>query len=439
KAYLGAGREEDAITELKNMINNPQTQVEGDLIRRGPRQLLERIYLQSGRKETLRRFYEETVKEFPDASWYNRAGAFALAEGEFGRAEQYYKQALEKSTGRDGDRAAALDGYLQALLSGAGTPNLPRGSWEPRKLDKVFEEGRKHVDSDLAPAYLRMADAKLKLGDEKAAIQYCQRGLAKAFAGSDEVFASQILQRMYSLLGAEGVLEYCMGRLETEPDSVAANLAMFNLMKMSGDYNEALRYIDRCLELIGPADPRRFGYVIRKVSVLDLAYNRTSDNDYLRRIIAEFESLLTKMPNNTIVLNNLAYVLAKNNERLAEALEYAERACKVQPNNPGFLDTYGYVLYKNGRNERAEEYLQAAVQQYEQSNITVPAEVYEHLGLVKEGLGAKTEALNAYKKALEVGADTLPEVSKKAIESAIERLSQSDSTGMQMPKRFNLE
>ncbi|MHC4572842.1 MAG: tetratricopeptide repeat protein, partial [Planctomycetota bacterium] len=37
KAYLGAGREEDAITELKNMINNPQTQVEGDLIRRGPR------------------------------------------------------------------------------------------------------------------------------------------------------------------------------------------------------------------------------------------------------------------------------------------------------------------------------------------------------------------------------------------------------------------
>ena len=387
KAYRQAGRDGDAITELKSMIDHPQAATEEIPTGRGPRALLEQIYLQLGKKEALKRFYDETLQKFRDSVlWYNRAGAFAIAEGELDKAEQLYGQAWQKSQkdsegdgvpqryeGRLGPRAAAFDGYLQTLvLSG--------------KFGKVFEEGGKYVGRDLAPiAYLRMAEVKLKLGDKPIAIEYCRKAVDKA--GTNEVFASKVLRGMYSLLGAEEVLKYCEERLEANPDSLAANLTMFNLTKINGEYNKALGYIDKCLQITGPDSSARVDYTVKKSEVLYLAYEKTSDNNYLKTAITVYESLLAEMPNNMIVSNNLAYMLAQNNERLAEALRYAKRALDARPNNPSFLDTYAYVLYKNGRSSEAAEFLQAALQQYEQKNIPVPAGVYEHLSLIKEELG----------------------------------------------------
>ena len=391
RAYWQADRDEDAITELKSMIDRPQADT-GELSPgRGPRALLEQIYLQLGRKKVLKKFYDETLQKFPDSVlWYNRAGAFAIAEGEFDRAEQLYGQAWQKGQkdsegdgatkryeGRLGLRAAAFDGYLQALvLSG--------------KFDKVFEEGGKYVGRDLASiAYLRMAEAKLKLGDKPIAIEYCRKAVDKA--GANEVFASEVSQRMYSLVGAEEVLKYCEERLNANPDSLAANLTMFNLARINGEYNKALGYIDKCLQITGPDSSKRVDYTVRKVEVIHLAYEKTSDNNYLKTAITVYESLLAEMPNNMIVSNNLAYMLAENNERLAEALTFAKRALDARPNNPSFLDTYAYVLYKNGRNSEAAEFLQAALQQYEQNNIPVPAEVYKHSDLIKEELGNSSQ------------------------------------------------
>lgn len=297
---------------------------------------------------------------------YGQAWQKGQKDGEGDGAPQRYE-------GRLGPRAAAFDGYLQALvLSG--------------KFDKVFEEGGKYVGRDLAPiAYLRMAEVKLKLGDKPIAIEYCRKAVDKA--GTDEIFASEISQRMYSLLGAEEALKYCEQRLEANPDSLAANLTMFNLTKINGEYNKALGYIDKCLQITGPDSSARVDYTVKKSEILYLAYEKTSDNNYLKTAITVYESLLAEMPNNMIVSNNLAYMLAQNNERLAEALRYAKRALDARPNNPSFLDTYAYVLYKNGRSSEAAEFLQAALQQYEQKNVPVPAGVYEHLSLIKEELG----------------------------------------------------
>ncbi|MHC4622894.1 MAG: tetratricopeptide repeat protein [Planctomycetota bacterium] len=425
RAYLGANREEDAITELKSMLADPKISAESALSKQGPRELLERVYVRTGRKEALRGFYQETLEQLPDnARWYNRAGAFALRQREFDRAEQLYGQALLKAEKNTKDNATALDGYLQALLLEAGTPKAGGRGWQPEKLDKVFEEARKHVDTDLAPiAYLRIAEAKIKLGDKASAVQYCREGLSKAFVMLDEDLAIKLLKRMYSLLDPEEISTYCQEKLQANPDSLVANLTMFNLMKFNGQYNEAIGYIDKCQELAGSDEARRVNYVMQRIGVLELAYNKTSDNSYLKRIATEYESLLAKMPNNTVVLNNLAYALARSNDRLADALKHSERACEIQPNNPGFLDTYAYVLHRSGNSTKADELMQAALQQYEQDEISAPWDVYEHLGMIKEELGAKTEALNAYERALELGADAAPEVARERIKAAIERLS----------------
>ncbi|MFA5238102.1 MAG: tetratricopeptide repeat protein [Phycisphaerae bacterium] len=408
RAYQRAGRGEEAITEIKGIIDNPQAPPQ-------TRELLEQLYWQLQKKEALKSFYDETLKKFPDsANWYNRAGAFAVAMNELDRAEQLYKQALQKAQGDSVSGAAAIDGYFGALIA-AG------------KFDKLFEEAGKYVDSDFASVtFVKMAEAKLKLGDKGTAIQHLRKAVDKA--GANELLVDNILQRMYQLLGAEETLKYCEDRLKNDPNSLAANMAIFNLKKINGEYNSAVDYIDKCLQIIGPDSPERVSYIGRKAEVLTLAYSKTSDNNYLKKAIAEYESLLAKMPNEPEILNNLAYMLAEANVRLTEAVEYSKKACEARPNNPGFLETYSYVLYKNGKLPEAAEFMQSALQQYEQDRISAPSEVYEHLGMIKEGLGSINEALAAYRQALELAtAGKLPEAVVGRIKTAIERLdSQSE-------------
>ena len=218
-----------------------------------------------------------------------------MAEGEFDRAEKLFEQAWQKSRNNGKGDTTAFDGYLQALVSGAGTSTS--STWNPGKLDKVFEEGRKYIDSDFAPiAYLGMAEAKLKLGDKATAIQYCRKAVDKS--GTNETQIVHTLQRMYELLGMEEAMMYCKERLEAEPDSHAANFAMFNLAKSNSEYNKAVGYIDKCLQIGGLNNPHRANYIMQKAEVLTLAYNKTSDNNYLKKAIAEYESLLVEMPNN---------------------------------------------------------------------------------------------------------------------------------------------
>ncbi len=57
--------------------------------------------------------------------------------------------------------------------------------------------------------------------------------------------------------------------------------------------------------------------------------------------------------------------------------------------------------------------------------MAVPWDVFYHLGMAKEKLGARVEALDAYKQALKTGADNVSEAFKQHLTSAIERLSQN--------------
>jgi len=409
KAYWYAARAEDAITELKSTLTMPGAPPEGRL-------LLEQIYIGLDRKDALAKFYDEMLQKFPDSVfWHNHAAAFALSQKQFDKSGQLYKIAWQQSQKQGQGNSQALDGYLQALVLA-------------QQLDKVIEEGGKYIDGNFASiALYRMAEAKMKLGDKTAAVEYCRQALDKA--GTNDAYLSQVVQKMYSLLGAAEIQKYCSQKLQENPQSLIANLAMFNLAKIKGEYNKALEYIDKSLQLIGADSPQKVDYLLKKAIVLQLAYGKTSDKDYLIRAIAQYKILLNEVPNHPAILNNLAYMLAENDENLAEALDYAERAWRARPNNPSFLDTYAYVLYKNGRYSQAEAHLQAALQQYEllqkrrPDETVLPSDVYEHLGMIKEKLGASDQALAAYRKALETGAEKASDKARERIEKAIERLS----------------
>jgi len=425
KAYLRIARYEAAITELKMAISAPQAPLDARL-------LLEEAYKKLERTDSLKKFYDDTINEFPGSVfWLNRAATFAIDSEEFDRAEQLFGKAFQikheaytntdkKDLRFDALYASAFDGYMRTLILQAGTANSR--TWNPKKLDEVFEQAKIHVDTDYAPlAFLRMAQAKMNLGHKKTAIEYCRKAVDKA--EKNEALAGEVLLRMFLLLGPDETEKFCMEKLQANPDSLPANFTMFNLKKINRQYEEAIRYISKCIELTDADNPRRVDYTAKKAEILTLAYQRRSDNKFLIMAIADYESLLAKMPNNISVLNNLAFMLAENNERLPDALKYSQRAYETMSNDPEILDTYGYVLHKNGKSSEAVEYLAASLQQYEQRKTGAPPDIFEHLGMAREAIGDKLGALADYEQALQVGAGMLSGKAKKRINEAIERLS----------------
>jgi len=239
------------------------------------------------------------------------------------------------------------------------------------------------------------------------------------------MLAVQMLQKTYELLGEQETEQLCKQKLESQPESLTANWAMYNLYRLKGDYNKALEYIDKCLKTTSPDQPQWLGYAMQKAEVLILAFTKTSDNKYLKDAMEVYESLLAKMPNNTSILNNVAYILADNNQDLDKALEYARRAHEMQPDDPEYLDTYAIVLYKKGKYSEAVQFERAAIQQYDTRQVSPPAEVYEHLAQAHEQLGEVSQARTAYQQALEVSGENIQKPVKERINAAIERLGKS--------------
>jgi tetratricopeptide (TPR) repeat protein len=233
-----------------------------------------------------------------------------------------------------------------------------------------------------------------------------------------------MLERIYLKLGRyEAVRKLYRDVLAESPDNVGWLNRAAAFAASQGEYDAALADMDRCIALTAPESPQYVGYLGGKAQILALAYKRTSDNAYLEKAVAVYESLLEKTPknDNSVILNNLAYMLAQGNRRLADALAYAKRALEQKPEEANYLDTYGYALYRNGRNAEAVESLTAAIRRYEAQGAP-SADAYEHLGMVREALGEGREALSAYRRALEVGADAMPPIMRDRINSAIGRL-----------------
>lgn len=91
------------------------------------------------------------------------------------------------------------------------------------------------------------------------------------------------------------------------------------------------------------------------------------------------------------------------------------------PDNAAYLDTYAFVLHKKGKDDAAVRFITAAIQQYEMAG-TVSATAYEHLGMIKEGLGDRKAALAAYRHALELSDAEPSAIGDRRIDAAIERL-----------------
>lgn len=134
------------------------------------------------------------------------------------------------------------------------------------------------------------------------------------------------------------------------------------------------------------------------------AYHNLKDHE---KSAQAFDEALRLDSLNAHVLNNYSYFLSLEKRQLDKALAMGQRLIRLFPEDPTYLDTYGWVLYVRKEYAAAKPVLEKAAKS---SNSGV---IWEHYGDVLYQLGKTNEALDAWKKASELGGEISELLAKK--------------------------
>ncbi|HEQ99709.1 MAG TPA: tetratricopeptide repeat protein [candidate division Zixibacteria bacterium] len=130
------------------------------------------------------------------------------------------------------------------------------------------------------------------------------------------------------------------------------------------------------------------------------AYERIGEFD---KSVAHFEQILELDQDFHPALNYLGYMYADSGINLARAEDMIERALEKDSLNPAYLDSYGWVMFKLGKLEKAESYIQQAIELMDNPDV----ELYDHLAEIYQAQGREEEARRTWQKALGVDPDNV--------------------------------
>lgn len=164
---------------------------------------------------------------------------------------------------------------------------------------------------------------------------------------------------------------------KSSPESITGYVR--NLQR-SGKAQEALTFLQSELE----ANPASLQ--LR----LNLALLQQSTGE-TKNAQANYERLLTAMPDNTVVLNNLAWLYHKSDD--PRAVKLAARAYELSPDNAAIADTYGWIMFKTGAHQESVPVLEKAHELQPDSE-----EIARHLAEAYRVVGMKSAAQRLLEK-----------------------------------------
>lgn len=203
---------------------------------------------------------------------------------------------------------------------------------------------------------------------------------------------SQLIQVSYELGDHDAMLNDSETALELFP-----NQGIFYLFKgmahnQKGEHSEAVDILSEG-ELFVKAEA--FLHV-QLLSLLGDSYNslgKFAESD------KAFEKALGREPTNPLILNNYSYFLSLRKDRLDRAEEMSKRSNLLQRNEPSYQDTYAWIRYQQGEYADALTWIDKAIANGGECSGTI----VEHRGDILFRLGRQSEALEAWKKAKELG------------------------------------
>ncbi|MGK0139326.1 MAG: tetratricopeptide (TPR) repeat protein, partial [Algoriphagus sp.] len=116
-----------------------------------------------------------------------------------------------------------------------------------------------------------------------------------------------------------------------------------------------------------------------------------------------YDQVLELDPNYAPALNNYSYFLAIEKKDLDKAQLLSERLHSLDPDNIEYIDTYGWVLFQKGDYDAAKAIIEKAVKNHTELNGTI----LEHYGDILYKLGDASLAHEQWKKAKELGENSI--------------------------------
>lgn len=105
---------------------------------------------------------------------------------------------------------------------------------------------------------------------------------------------------------------------------------------------------------------------------------------------------------NIVVLNNYSYFLSLDKSDLSKAERMSGKVVELDPNNPTYLDTYAWIYFQQGNYMLASFYIRSAINKGGDKE----PEIIDHYGDILFKMDSVDEAVEQWKKALDLGKDT---------------------------------
>lgn len=185
------------------------------------------------------------------------------------------------------------------------------------------------------------------------------------------------------------------------PNNVQLMLQTSSIELQRENYRRAYEVLDQALEVgVDSTDNETKAQIYGAMG--DIAYREKS----LDKAWDYYNTALEYDASNTLLLNNVAYYLACEDRDLEKAQEYVEKALEYEmvlseANSPNTLDTYAWVLFKRKNYPKAFE----VINQVLELSTEESSELLEHAGDIYFMNGHPDEALEFWKKALELDPD----------------------------------
>jgi tetratricopeptide (TPR) repeat protein len=149
------------------------------------------------------------------------------------------------------------------------------------------------------------------------------------------------------------------------------------------------------------------------------------DLNQIDKAAEQLKALLKREPDNSTYNNDLGYIWADHDMNLDESERLIRKAIeedrkerrkaspdlKQEKDNPAYLDSLGWVLFKQKKYKEAKPYLLDALKDEDGQHV----EIYDHLAEVQMALGEKKEAIESWKKGVEVAGQTKREQERKVL------------------------
>ena len=159
------------------------------------------------------------------------------------------------------------------------------------------------------------------------------------------------------------------------------------------NYKMAEKKLLKAIELDGKSENHYF--------YLAIAYQK---NNKVQKALSCLERAVELNPENAVINNYLGYLYADLNTNIDRSLMLIRKALEIEPDNAAYIDSLGWVYFRKGMYTEALAELLKAEKQLNLET-TPDATVYEHIGDVYNKLGSHGQAVDYWKKSLELKED----------------------------------